>query len=291
MEAQDAINSILPNVSNHLLSFIYKVIALLYIGLFFYFIEKIRPIDTSMKFFKRDFSTELCYPLFNFLLSEPLSRFFVTALTVFLLEPYISFQIFSENIGAFPFWLQVLTALLIADIAVYIEHRFVHKFMWPFHSMHHMADEVSWITTFRVHPVNSLTITITPIVVSFIIGFEGEAILWASWIISALAYFQHANLNIGYSKPFCYLLVSPKFHRWHHAREREAIDKNFCLVFPFLDLLGGTYYCPDRLPNSYGVFRGPHEDPIPGNFSGQLWYPFHSVIKSVGRLAKKNEGG
>lgn len=235
-----------------------------------------------MNFFKKDFATEICYPLFNFLISEPLIKYVIVFLTVLVLEPNFPYQIFANQISTLPFILQIFLALLISDIAVYLEHRLAHKYFWPFHSMHHMAEEVSWITTFRVHPVNALTIAVFPAVIKFFVGFSGDAIITASYITAALAYFQHANINLGFPKPFCYLLVSPRFHRWHHAKEKAAVDKNFCLAFPFLDLLGGTYYYPDELPTKYGIFRRKGET-VPMTFRAQLWAPFRSLRTTVRR--------
>ena len=235
-----------------------------------------------MNFFKKDFATEICYPLFNFLISEPLIKYVIVFLTVLVLEPNFPYQIFANQISTLPFILQIFLALLISDIAVYLEHRLAHKYFWPFHSMHHMAEEVSWITTFRVHPVNLLTIAVFPAVIKFFVGFSGDAIITASYITAALAYFQHANINLGFPKPFCYLLVSPRFHRWHHAKEKAAVDKNFCLAFPFLDLLGGTYYYPDELPTKYGIFRRKGET-VPMTFRAQLWAPFRSPRTTVRR--------
>ena len=272
------LNNVLNALRLHALDTLLDIVTLFYIGLFFYFIEKIRPATPTAGFFKKDFRTEICYPLFNFLISEPITKYIAIVVTVFALEPFLPYQIFNQQIGGLPFPIQVFLAMLITDIAVYLEHRFAHAYLWPFHSMHHMTTEVSWITTFRIHPINSLTIVVIPTIIKFIIGFSGEAIIFASYITVILAYFQHANINFGFSKPFCYLLVSPRFHRWHHAKDKAAIDKNFCLAFPFLDLIGGTYYCPSHLPTKYGIFDS-KVDPIPESFLGQLWHPFRVMLK------------
>jgi len=266
----------------HLKDFFLNTFALIVIGAFFYFIEKIKPA-VPQSFIKYDFKTELCYPLFNFLISDPLIRYTAVFFTVVVLEPFLPYQIFASEISTLPFYLQVFLAMLITDIAVYIEHRFAHAYLWPFHSLHHMTEEVSWITTFRIHPINHFTIVMFHTIVKFLLGFSGEAILTASFMSVSLAYFQHANINLGFPKPFCYLLVSPRFHRWHHAKCKEAIDKNFCLAFPFLDLIGGTYYCPAELPKEYGVKCKKGEE-IPQSFLGQLIYPFRTFAKRIRNL-------
>ena len=66
-------------------------------------------------------------------------------------------------------------------------------------------------------------------------------------------------------------LIFPRFHHWHHTSQKEAIDKNFAIHFPWIDKLFGTYYFPtDRWPDTYGL----HNETIPAGFWGQTFYPF-----------------
>jgi sterol desaturase/sphingolipid hydroxylase (fatty acid hydroxylase superfamily) len=68
------------------------------------------------------------------------------------------------------------------------------------------------------------------------------------------------------------LVVTPRFHHWHHAIEREAIDRNFAVHFPWIDLFFGTYYAPPgKWPSGYGI----EGHPVPEGFLDQLSHPFH----------------
>lgn len=68
-----------------------------------------------------------------------------------------------------------------------------------------------------------------------------------------------------------YVFSTPQFHHWHHGAEDEAIDKNFAVHFPALDLLFGTFFLPKRRwPNRYGV----ENNDVPEGFLAQLIYPF-----------------
>jgi len=273
-----------------------REVATLYLwGMAFFFIERLRPAEPQTPFFKRDFKTELCYPIFNAAFSTPIYTFLVLALTLGLLEPYTPHYILGAHVTTWPYWGQVLFALLVADAAVYIEHRFAHRVLWDFHSMHHMAKEVSWLTWARVHPVNVITIGLVAVIMRFIFGFASEAIVTAGWIGAALSVWEHSNLDFKLPKPLCYLVVTPHFHRWHHASEKEAIDKNFCLIFPFIDLIMGTYYCPDRKPHAYGVHRdrdpvtGELSPELPDTFLEQVVYPFKKQLERIPAFAKRTE--
>jgi sterol desaturase/sphingolipid hydroxylase (fatty acid hydroxylase superfamily) len=256
-----------------------KVSALYFIGLAFYFLERVRPAQPESRFFKKDFRTEVCYPLFNVMVSTPVFTFLLVLTTVHVLEPFVPHQLLASDILALPFALQVLVALVLADLAIYAEHRFLaHRAFWPYHAMHHMPAEVSWLTAIRVHPVNAITIAFTAALMRWVLGFDGQAVIVATWLSSALTFWEHSNLDFALPKPWCYLIVSPRYHRWHHADEPEAADKNFCLIFPFLDVLFGTYYCPDRLPRGYGLGAAAAAD-VPNHFLGQLGHPFARTLE------------
>jgi sterol desaturase/sphingolipid hydroxylase (fatty acid hydroxylase superfamily) len=259
-------------------------------GLAFYFLERVRPAEPEARFFKKDFKTELCYPIVNVMVSTPVFTLLMAVATVYLLEPFVPHYVFASRIVTLPFVAQVVVALLVTDLATYAEHRFLaHGWLWDYHALHHMTPEVSWLTTLRVHPVNAITIALTAAVMRYVLGFSGEAVVVAAYIAGALALWEHANLDFGLPKPLCYLLVSPRFHRWHHATEQAAQDKNFCLIFPFLDVLGGTYYCPDRLPARYGLYRDDRaaaQPGIPNDFLGQLRYPFERSLHGVRGLVR-----
>lgn len=254
------------------------------IGIAFYFIERWRPAAPQTKFFKRDFWNEAGYPLFNTVVSTPTLTFLNLGLSAWVLSAYVPYQPFAAQMMALPFFVQVLLALLIADIAVYVEHQIAHRYLWNYHALHHMTPEVTWLTHARVHPVNAITIGLAAGLASYVFGFSGEAVVIAAWIASGLAIWEHANLDFAWPRPFCYLLVSPRYHRWHHSSDQEAIDKNFCLIFPFLDLLFGTYYCPDRMPTEYGVHsevearHAGRAGEIPETFLGQIAYPFRKTL-------------
>ena len=59
-------------------------------------------------------------------------------------------------------------------------------------------------------------------------------------------------------------------HHWHHTSQKEAIDKNFAIHFPWIDKIFGTHYLPDgQWPETYGL----DDENIP-RVSGAVLYPF-----------------
>ena len=241
------------------------------LGLAFYFIERIRPAQPQQSFFKNDFRSEVGYPLFNAAVTTPIFTFLSLGMGIVLLEPYVPKHILEARVTTLPFALQVLFALLVTDIGICIEHQIAHRFLWRFHRLHHSTPEVGWLTHARVHPINALTIAVSGMLSHWVLGFSGEAVVWGATIGTFVAVWEHCNMDFAWPKPLCYLLVSPHYHRWHHSSSESAVDKNFCLVFPFLDLLMGTYYCPDEKPAATGLTDAElRRNPVPETFADQL---------------------
>ena len=68
-----------------------------------------------------------------------------------------------------------------------------------------------------------------------------------------------------------HVLVTPRFHHWHHTAQREAIDKNFAVHLPLIDRIFGTHYLPkDAWPERCGI----EGNPVPDGWLRQLVHPF-----------------
>ncbi len=233
-----------------------------------------RRADSDDPFITPHSRLEFYYYLFNKIITNVLLTFITAILTITILEHYFAYHIFATQIQEWPFALQVIVGLLIADAAFFFPHWFSHKFLWRFHSIHHSAEKLSWTTALRLHPVDQIPFAVGGAVVMYALGFEGQSIVLAFIIHDIYNLFVHANLSLDYPKPFCYILGSPNYHRWHHAAEKEAIDKNLATMFPVFDLIFGTYYYPrGRLPKSYGL-HGKAQQAFPKTFGEQLLYPF-----------------
>jgi sterol desaturase/sphingolipid hydroxylase (fatty acid hydroxylase superfamily) len=104
----------------------------------------------------------------------------------------------------------------------------------------------------------------------FVLGFAVEALAAYLVWVSAQATWIHANLawRMGWLD---HVLVTPRFHHWHHAAHVEAADKNFAVHFPWIDRLFGTHHLPPGAwPARYGVLS----DAPPAGFAAQLLWPF-----------------
>ena len=65
---------------------------------------------------------------------------------------------------------------------------------------------------------------------------------------------MHANVPWTFG-PLRYAIASPAFHRWHHATEEEGLSRNFAGLFPFFDLVFGTFHMPRGAARGASAFR------------------------------------
>lgn len=170
-----------------------------------------------------------------------------------------------------PLWAQCVAIMLLKDVMLYWIHRGFHwGFAWRFHAIHHSPRTLDWMSASRFHLINNLFAFALTDVVILLLGFNVAALITLIPFNVVYGAMVHANLNWTFG-PLRFIFASPVFHRWHHVKEGEGMNKNFASTFPILDLLFGTYYMPaGEIPQDFG--NG--EEDFPEDFWGQLIYPF-----------------
>jgi sterol desaturase/sphingolipid hydroxylase (fatty acid hydroxylase superfamily) len=182
-----------------------------------------------------------------------------------------------------PLLAQAALAIVAMDIVQYWLHRGFHgRALWPFHAIHHSAEELDWTTTYRIHPVNFVVYSAGALALIKLIGFSPAAFLVMGPFNLVVGALVHANLNWTFG-PFRYVVASPVFHRWHHVKDPKVHDRNFAPTFPVLDLMFGTFYMPKgELPSDYGV------EGAPTSYLAQMVWPFQVI---AGRLGWPRKAG
>lgn len=262
-------------------------VTLIVAGIACYFIEKIKPAQKDTPFFKKEFRKELALAVLNALIFTPAYTLLIAVTLLALLGYFMPHQIFDKSLTQLPLALQVFFGVLIMDLATYWRHRFTHRHLWPYHAFHHSAEEITWLTSLRLHPLEILVAMLFDTTILYILGFSGSGIIFAAVIVQIYNYFTHMNIDINFPKPIRYIFASPHYHRWHHAADKAAYDKNFCGVFSFLDVIFGTYYHPDELPKAYGLSPREQQE-VPEKLLPHLILPIKKDIKKIrGRLERK----
>jgi sterol desaturase/sphingolipid hydroxylase (fatty acid hydroxylase superfamily) len=175
-------------------------------------------------------------------------------------------------IGALPFAVQFMAIMFLTDFVQYWVHRAFHRIprLWRFHAVHHSARSMDWMAGARMHFLEIFALRATTVIPMFVLGFSANAMNFYIFVVYLYSTFVHANLNWRF-RFIEKLLVTPRFHHWHHGIEDEAVDVNFAIHFPLLDRLFGTYHLPkDQWPSGYGV----QGHPVTLGYWKQFKYPF-----------------
>lgn len=269
------------------------VAGLLVFGAIFALLEGLRPAVPAQPRRRRGWKTDIGWWFVTPLVTKPLTR---VALVLGLVgaaalagvplerDALEGFLAPRPPVADWPFWLQLTSFLLLADLLGYLAHRLLHaRILWPVHAVHHSSREVDWLSAVRAHPLNDLfsrSVQALPLV---LFGFDPT--LLAVWVPLLVFYaiFVHANVPWDFG-PLRYVIATPAFHRWHHA---EATNEgcNFAGMFPLWDLLFGTFYLPvGEAPPAYGI-RG---DDMPESLLGQVVYPFRRATAARLRATDQN---
>jgi sterol desaturase/sphingolipid hydroxylase (fatty acid hydroxylase superfamily) len=172
-------------------------------------------------------------------------------------------------VGAQPFWLQIVTVILLSDASIYWVHRLSHanRFLWSFHRVHHTSVSIDWLAAHREHPVDNLVTRLVENLPPILLGFPLPALAGLAMFRGLWALYIHSNCALT-PGPLRYLLGAPRLHHWHHAIEGGG-RVNFANLSPLMDLLFGTYHDPGRMPQRYGL-----DEPGSHGFFAQIVRPF-----------------
>ncbi|WP_315775478.1 MULTISPECIES: sterol desaturase family protein [unclassified Bradyrhizobium] len=226
---------------------------------------------------KRELVTDVVYWFFVPVFARVLRIGFLVlgASVLFKIRDADELIAFYENghgpLAQLPEWLQGMLFLVLSDFMLYWTHRLFHGGeFWKYHAVHHSSEDLEWISAARFHPINLILGTIAVDVILLMAGISPNVMIWVGPFTTFHSAFVHANLNWTLG-PLKYVLATPVFHRWHHTSMEQGGNTNFAGTFPIWDILFGTFRMPaGQLPMAYGK----DEATMPGEFGGQLAFPF-----------------
>lgn len=170
-----------------------------------------------------------------------------------------------------PMLAQAFLGLLTAEFGLYWAHRLAHIWypLWRFHAIHHSVTRLWIINTGRFHFVDSLFSIVLGISILLALGAPLEVVTWLSATTAYIGLLTHCNIEMR-SGPVAWVFNTPGLHRWHHSRDLDEGNRNFCENLMIWDQVFGTYINPDRRPPvDIGI-----EEEMPAGFLEQLKWPF-----------------
>src|ERR1043165_5970263 len=232
------------------------------VGLSFLFLVAVfRPLEIcfpakpGQPFFRPAWATDLCFFLGQYLLWSGLVLALLTALSGWLRT--ILPEALTSRVASQPWWLQAIEVVFLSDFCVYWGHRLQHRLplLWRFHAIHHTSAHLDWLAAHREHPVDTVYTMGLINLPAFLLGFPLETLAGLIAFRGIWAIYIHSNVRLPLG-PLRVLIGAPELHHWHHDRDRQA--GNYANISPLMDLIFGTYRCPDHEPEALGI-----DQPLP----------------------------
>jgi len=183
-----------------------------------------------------------------------------------------------------PVAVQVVLVIVIGDLLEYGFHRLSHtqRWLWPLHALHHTPVRLNVVKGGRHHLLYAFGRGVAVWTPLLLLGAPAQLIYWQFIAITITGLVGHANVRFRIPAFAHRLLVTPQFHRLHHAADPRVGHNNFGVVFAFWDIAFRSHADPLRVRFWDAGIR---DDPIPRRFVDELKSPF-----TYARLAACRDG-
>jgi len=249
----------------------------------FLILERLFPYDPGEKVLRDGFWTDLVF--------YTLLQSYVLALAIswIIARVDVAFGLSRRGlVASWPIAVQVTFFVVTHDLYIYLFHRLQHRSprLWRLHEAHHSAKSVDWLAGSRSHSLEILinqTIEFAPM---FLLGAAPSVPLIKGMIGAVWGMYIHANLGVRTGR-LQWIVNGPEAHRWHHAVDEDAHNKNFATKLAIWDRLFGTAWIPKgRRPSGYGL---PDVD-FPKNYFAQHVFAFRPLPPTLAEEAPAPEG-
>jgi len=251
----------------NLLTLLYTAgLSFCFLFLMFRPLEVVFPAKPGQAFFRPAWFTDLLFFLGQYLLWNTLVLWLLSQLSSWL--GGILPENFRQTVASQPWWLQAIEVIILSDMLIYWGHRLQHRvgFLWRFHSVHHSAEHLDWLAAHREHPLDTIYTMGLINLPAMILGFPLETLAGLIIFRGLWAIYIHSNVRLPLG-PLRMLIGAPELHHWHHDRDRDA--GNYANISPLMDILFGTYRCPDHEPEHFGL-----REPAEGGYVNLMAHPF-----------------
>lgn len=142
-------------------------------------------------------------------------------------------------------WLAaLLVTALCFEFVGYAVHVAMHEvpFLWRFHAVHHSDTDLDVLSTYRHHPGEQIFVSLFSVPIALALAPPASVLLAVQAARMVVNIFSHANVQVPepIERILRRLLVTPDFHRLHHASEMRYTNSNYGATVPWFDYLFGT---------------------------------------------------
>ena len=177
-----------------------------------------------------------------------------------------------------PSVLEAVLAILILDLAIWMQHLITHKVpvLWRLHRVHHADRDMDVTTAVRFHPLEIALSMVLKIGLIYLLGPSAVAVILFEIILNATAMFNHSNLRLPLwlDRALRWVLVTPDMHRVHHSAQRAEHDSNYGFALAIWDRVFGTYTAQPAKGHEQMTVGLQWQDRQPAKLGWSLLLPF-----------------
>ena len=253
-------------------------------------LEALRPIEVWTD--RRAVRVDVLYSFLDRLGVIPLLMFALLAPLFVLVDGWLRFEgiippqledlvpaLESRPLASF------LAYLILIDFAEYWRHRLSHtlRWWWALHAIHHSQRQMTLWTDSRNHLLDDLSSGFWFALIALLIGVPPGHFVGILIAARTIENLSHVNARLSFGRLGERLLVSPRYHRWHHALElptgrQYRFGCNFAVLFPVWDQIFGTQYLAQEMPST-GLSHGPlPESAAQSGFWRQQWEGIQALL-------------
>ncbi|QZH69441.1 sterol desaturase family protein [Mycolicibacterium farcinogenes] len=177
--------------------------------------------------------------------------------------------------NGWPFVLQLLGAIIVADFGITTVHLASHKIgvLWRFHAVHHSVKRFYGFNGFMKHPLHQTLETSVGVAPLLLLGMPLGVATALAFCVAVQLLLQHSNADYRVG-PLRSILALNEGHRFHHLKWAGIGDVNFGLFTLVWDHLYRTYsYDASRVFTTDDLGMAAHPD-YPSAYLPQMAYPF-----------------
>ena len=134
---------------------------------------------------------------------------------------------------------EIIITIFVFDLAAYCFHRLMHisPILWRIHAVHHCDTAVDATTTLRSHIFEPLLSLIIFMFIIILLGPSMITIIIYNIFHTIISIISHSNIYMpkSFEKYLSYFIITPDFHRLHHASNQKYTDSNYGILFPWFD--------------------------------------------------------
>jgi len=149
-----------------------------------------------------------------------------------------------------PVAVTVAVTLAVRAFISFFTHYLMHMvpLFWRLHRVHHLDTELDVTTTVRFHPVEFFVQVLPAVPIVAAIGLTPWVLVLYEVLDVAVTLWTHSNTRLParVDRILRHVVVTPDLHRIHHSAWKPETNSNYGAVFPWWDLVFGTFRATAR---------------------------------------------